>query len=140
MAAIMLHDPNDTATRDQVKSLLDKLAADPADGIVRVFNHEELAKLGGFPEASFLVTLKVGYVTGPGLTGPFVTELSGQLGTHGFDPLAVPEMHSSFFVMGKGIAAGKDLGQIDMRQIAPTIAHLLHASLPSAKQPALTLQ
>ena len=140
MAAIMLHDPNDTATRDQVKTLLTKLAADPANGIVRVLDHDALGKLGGFPDASFLVTLKVGYVTGPALTGPFVTELAGQLGTHGFDPIAVPEMHSSFFVMGKGIAAGKDLGQIDMRQIAPTIAHLLHVSLPTATQPVLSLK
>ena len=31
-------------------------------------------------------------------------------------------MRASFFLRGKGIAAGRDLGVIDMRQIAPTLA------------------
>jgi hypothetical protein len=48
-------------------------------------------------------------------------------------------MRSSFFLMGKGIAKAKDLGQIDMRAIAPTIARLLGASLPDAEAPALAV-
>jgi hypothetical protein len=46
-------------------------------------------------------------------------------------------MRSSFFVIGKGIAMGKDLGIVDMRQIAPTLAHILGVTLNTASQPAL---
>ena len=34
----------------------------------------------------------------------------------------------------KGVAHGKDLGVIDMRQIAPTLAHILGVALPTAQQ------
>jgi len=60
-------------------------------------------------------------------------------GTHGYLP-SYPEMRASFFIMGKGIAKGRDLGVIDMRQIAPTVANILGVSLPSAKQAPLSVQ
>jgi hypothetical protein len=46
-------------------------------------------------------------------------------------------MHSSLFILGRGIARGRDLGTIDMRQIAPTVAAILGVNLPQAKQPKL---
>jgi len=44
-------------------------------------------------------------------------------------------MRSSFFVLGEGVAHGRNLGTIDMGQIAPTVAGILGVSLPTAKQP-----
>ena len=49
-------------------------------------------------------------------------------------------MHASLFLMGQGIAAHRDLGLVDMRRIAPTLARLLGVSLPSADQPSLPVQ
>jgi hypothetical protein len=46
-------------------------------------------------------------------------------------------MHSSFFIVGLGIESGRDLGIIDMRRIAPTLARILGVKLPSAAQPPL---
>jgi hypothetical protein len=40
-------------------------------------------------------------------------------------------MHASLFMAGPGIARHRDLGQIDMRQIAPTVAGLLKLHLPA---------
>jgi hypothetical protein len=139
MAAIMLHDPSDELTRRQVGEMLNKLAADPANGIAQVLDHNELLKRGGFPSAAFLVILKQGYYTGAATSGPLVTPIQGTKGSHGFSP-EFPEMHSSFFAIGQGIAAGRDLGQIDMRQIAPTVAAILHASLPTAKATPLNVK
>jgi hypothetical protein len=48
-------------------------------------------------------------------------------------------MHSSLFILGQGVARGRDLGTIDMRQIAPTVAAILGVNLPSAKQPKLSI-
>jgi len=49
-------------------------------------------------------------------------------------------MRAAFFIAGPGIAPHRDLGLIDMRQIAPTVAQLLGVRLPAAAQPALTVQ
>lgn len=132
MAAIMLHDPGDHETAEQVRALLDKLAADPENGIAEVLDHEQIAKRGGFPDAAFLVVLKQGYYTMPATSGALITPIPGTKGSHGFSP-EFPEMHSSFFAMGEGIAQHRDLGQIDMRQIAPTVAGILHVQMPTAK-------
>jgi predicted AlkP superfamily pyrophosphatase or phosphodiesterase len=142
MAAILLHDPADTATRDQVKALLDKLAADPNNGIEAILDHDQVAKLGGFPDAAFVVTLKPGYVPGPATTGPLVIALGADSplkGTHGYNPATTPQMRASFFITGRGVARGKDLGLIDMRQIAPTVAQILGVSLSTALQTGLSI-
>jgi predicted AlkP superfamily pyrophosphatase or phosphodiesterase len=132
MAAIMLHDPANTQVREQVRGILDKIAADPANGVDRILGPEEIRKYGGFPDAAFVVVMKIGYLTGGGLSGAMVTD-SPEKGAHGFMP-DFPDMHASFFLMGSGLAHGKDLGTIDMRRIAPTIAGIIGASLPTAKE------
>ena len=40
---------------------------------------------------------------------------------------------ASLFMMGRGVVAGRNLGVVDMRQIAPTIAVILDVNLPTAK-------
>jgi len=135
---VILHDPADAATRDKVQALLNTLAADPADGIEAVLDHQQTIALGGFPNAAFLISLKVGYCNGGALTGALVTA-SPQKGAHGYNIATTPAMRSSFFIFGRGITAGKNLDLIDMRQIAPTLAGILGVPLPSAKQAALPI-
>ena len=137
MAAIMLHDPANVQVREQVKGILDKMAADPANGIDRILDPEEIKKYGGFPDAAFLVVMKIGYLTGGGLSGAMVTD-APEKGAHGFMP-DLPDMHASFFLMGSGVARGRNLGTMDMRRIAPTIAGILGASLPTAKEAPLAV-
>ena len=57
-------------------------------------------------------------------------------GTHGELP-DVPDLRAAFFVVGPGVPAGKDLGLIDMRDIAPSLAKPAGLSLPSADGKAL---
>lgn len=132
MAAVMLHDPGDQATEEQVKAMLDKLAADPDSGIAQVLDRTEIKKRGAFPDAAFLVVFKPGYYAGPALSGKLVTPIPGSRGSHGFSP-EYPEMRASFFALGAGIARDRDLGLVDMRQIAPTVAGILRVSMPTAK-------
>ncbi len=119
-AAIVLKDTQDKATLGEVQALLAKLAADPANGIDRVLEAEELRKRGGYPNASFFVSLKPGWRTGATLTGPVVAKVKPG-GTHGELP-DVPELRAAFFVVGPEIPAGRDLGLMDMRDVAPTLA------------------
>ena len=132
MAAIMLHDPNDHATEQQVHDMLVKLAADPGNGISEVYDRDDLHKRGAFPDAAFLVVFKPGYYAGSALSGSLITPIAGTRGSHGFSP-EFPEMRASFFAVGAGIAHHRDLGVVDMRQIAPTIAKMLHITMPTAK-------
>jgi len=130
-AAIVLKDPQDQATSKEVAELLAKLAADPANGIDRVLDADELHKRGGYPNGSFFVGMKPGWRTGSSLNGQ-VLSATKPGGTHGQLP-DVPELRASFFFVGPGMPAGKDLGVIDMRDIAPTLAKEAGLSLPSAE-------
>jgi hypothetical protein len=42
-------------------------------------------------------------------------------------------MRSSFFIAGPGVPAGKSLGEVDMRDIAPTLAAILGVRMPRAE-------
>ena len=139
MAAIELHDPNDHATEQQVRALLTKLAAEPENGIVAILERDAIKKAGGFPDAAFLVVFKPGYVPGAATSGSLVTVIQGSRGSHGFSP-EFPEMRASFFITGAGIAHQRDLGVIDMRQIAPTVAKILKLNMPTAKAAPLNVQ
>jgi predicted AlkP superfamily pyrophosphatase or phosphodiesterase len=136
-AAVMLADPSDQTVRARVKALLDKLASDPANGIERIWSPEEVQHGGGFPQAAYLIALRIGYETAYSLSLPLITKPSN-LGMHGYVPERT-EMRSSFFIVGPHIAKGRAMGEIDMRQIAPTIADILHIRLAGAELAAMTL-
>jgi hypothetical protein len=85
-----------------------------------------------------MVDFKPGFSVGRKYTGSLTTPAPGT-GAHGYLPDQEPQVRSSFFVMETHIAKHKNLGIIDMRQIAPTVASLLHGSLPAAKQPILAI-
>jgi len=129
-AAIVLKDPKDAATLAHVRELLSRLAADQANGIDRVLEADELHRRGGYPPASFLVSLKPGWRTGSTLDGPLLSKVKVG-GTHGELP-DLPDLRASFFLIGPGVPAGRSLGLMDMRDAAPTLAHLAGLSLPSA--------
>lgn len=134
-AAIVLKDTADVATRARVEQLLHTLAADSANGIARVLDAAELRRRGGFPGASFLVDLRDGYTFGWKPRGALVEEASAG-GMHGYLP-DHPSMRATFIIAGPGVPRGRDLGVVDQRAIAPTLARMLGVELPKAEVPAL---
>ena len=130
-AAIVLKDPADAATLTVVRGLLDTVALDPANGVDRVLDADALHKRGGFPPASFLVGLKPGWQMGSGVSGSVLSK-RGPGGAHGHLP-DLPDLRASFFLVGPGVPAGRALGIIDMRDVAPTLARRLGVALPSAE-------
>jgi predicted AlkP superfamily pyrophosphatase or phosphodiesterase len=127
-AAVVLKDPKDQAVKAKVKALLDRLTADPANGINRVIDAEEIARMGGTGMASYWVDFKIGYAMGGGMTH---ISPATEKGTHGWFP-DHPEMRASFFASGPGVPRKGAIGEIDQRDIAPTVAAMLHVDLPSA--------
>jgi predicted AlkP superfamily pyrophosphatase or phosphodiesterase len=131
-AAILV---KNAADRTKVEAALRKVAADPANGVERVMDRREIAAMGGLPAAEFWVDLKSNFVMGGATTGPLVAEVSKR-GTHGFAPTH-PELQASFLVVAPDVRKGVDLGPIDMRSFAPTIAKLLGVEFPGADLPPL---
>ena len=137
-AGIMLREPGDDEARKKAADVLNRLASDASSGVAKVTERAAARALGGFPDAAFVVALRSGFRLGSKLQGP-VTAAVRPGGTHGYAP-DVPEMNSSFFIAGPGIAARRNLVQIDMRDIAPTLATLLGIPLPSAEGRTLVLR
>ncbi len=138
-SSVVLKDPNDTETRAKVQQILATLAADSANGIDSVLSGAEALSAGGLPQAAFVVDCRSGFAMGQGLKGDVLTSNGKTTGTHGYLNHH-PEMSSAFFVIGPGISAGKNLGKIDIRSIAPTLANELHLQIPGATQPMLPIR
>jgi predicted AlkP superfamily pyrophosphatase or phosphodiesterase len=130
-SGVMLREAGDNEARARAREVLKKLALDPDAGVDRVVEGDETRSLGGFPDAAFIVGLKPGYKSGGAFQGA-APRIGRAGGTHGYLP-GHRDMEASFFIAGAGVAAGRDLGRIDMRDIAPTLAGLLGVALPSAE-------
>jgi predicted AlkP superfamily pyrophosphatase or phosphodiesterase len=138
-AAIMLNNAGDRAVATKVEQLLRRLAADPANGIAAILDPAQIAGMGGTAGPAFVVDFRPGYAAGGALTGPVVRDRKTTGGAHGYAPTH-PELLASFIVAGPGIAAGKNLGEIDMRAIAPTLARLMGVPFPTADLPPLDVR
>jgi len=139
MAAIMLHEAADERTEAQVRELLKTLQSDAGNGIAQILERDAIKQRGAFPGAAFLVLMKPGFYVIGDATTPLLSDVHGTPGSHGFSP-EFAEMRASLFVGGTGIARHRDLGIIDMRRIAPTVAQLLNVRLPSASQAPLAIR
>ncbi|MEL1264621.1 ectonucleotide pyrophosphatase/phosphodiesterase [Pseudoxanthomonas putridarboris] len=128
-AAVVLRDPADQAVRQQVQTLLAQLAGDPANGIDRILDAQDIVRLGG-AQADHLVLFKPGFQIGRDPAAPMLAD-SSYRGMHGYSPES-REMDAVFVVTGPGIPR-RDLGGIDMRDIAPTLARLMRVELPQAE-------
>jgi len=139
-AAIMLIRPDDAALAARVKTLVEKLAADPANGIAQIADRQDIARMGGNPQTAFYVNLQPGTVTDifRGATAP-VSGPAPVKGMHGYFP-GPANLQSTFLIMGRGVQPGKKLGQIDMRGIASTLAKIMGFALPDAEVRAIDVK
>ncbi len=137
--AVVLARPDDVELRAKVRLLLDKLRREPDGFIASVIESDAIVAAGGNPQAQFYVDLKPGFLAG-GFDGAAagVTRPAKYRGMHGYFPASLA-MRSTFLISGPGITAGLDLGEIDMRSIAPTLAKVLNVALDGAERPALRL-
>lgn len=130
-AAVMLKDPSDAALRRRLAAVLEPLASRADSPIERILDTAQARELGGFPEAAFVVAAKpdvsISDVMEDPLEGPTLP-----VGEHGHLP-EHHEMDASLFIVGPGVPRGRDLGRVDLRDVAPTLAGLLGILLPQAE-------
>ncbi|MBS1801368.1 MAG: alkaline phosphatase family protein [Acidobacteria bacterium] len=132
-AAIIVRDPGNTKITEKVISVIMAAAKDPSYGIARVLTHNEVVARGGIPSALLMLDPAPGWRFAMGTKA--VTAEAPRTGAHGQLP-DHKELRSSFFLVGPKIHR-RNLGVIDMRQIAPTVAQILGVKLPAAQSPAL---
>lgn len=129
-AAIRLASPGDEALVIKVRDVLGRMAADPAYHIVAILDRSAIARAGGATDASFFVAMQPGYETGRDPAAP-IAKPAVYKGMHGYVP-GDAEMRSTLIVTGPAIVH-RDLGIVDMRAIAPSIARTLGVALPDAE-------
>jgi predicted AlkP superfamily pyrophosphatase or phosphodiesterase len=129
-SAVIINPAAPAGTREKVAAVLGAAAKDLALGIARVLSAEQVKTLGGC-DAAFFLDWKPGFNVGGNLSGALVTN-SERRGTHGLPPDR-PEMKSAFLIAGPGVARGSKLPEIDMRDIAPTLASILGVKLSQAE-------
>ncbi|MFN7983277.1 MAG: ectonucleotide pyrophosphatase/phosphodiesterase [Vicinamibacterales bacterium] len=130
-AAIVISQPASAETQARVRRVIQTIVDDPSAPVARVIEGDEIRASGGFPGTMLVVGLKPGFRTGVALSGSLVTPVASPGGTHGFLP-DTSEMNASFFVAGDGVPVGRNLGPIDMRDVAPTLATKLGVTLTRA--------
>lgn len=139
-AMVVLQDPGDRALQGEVAAFLRKLARRPEAGIAAILSAEDLRNGGLSDQARFVIALKPGYRMGNAMKGAFNQAYAG--GSHGAYATASTrkDMHSALILVGEGIAANKNLGLIDIRRIAPTLAGFLNVRLAAARGERLRLE
>jgi predicted AlkP superfamily pyrophosphatase or phosphodiesterase len=128
--AVMGREGRAEPTASRVRSLFHDLASDPASHIGAVLDGERVEREGGFPGAIVVLQAARGATFSERYDEPMVAP-SVSLGMHGWGP-DMPEMGCSFFLWGDGVRPGP-LGDVDMIDVAPTIASLLGLTLPTAE-------
>ncbi len=130
-SAIMLARPDDAALKARSKPCWRNSPPIPIAACRASPTRAEIARLGG-GRGQLLGGLQDWLSAQRRAGGPLVVDGASVRGSHGYFPEHA-EMHSTFLIEGPGIPAGKNLGEIDMRDIAPTVARVLNVSLPSAQ-------
>ena len=130
-AAIVLKDPKDLTTLGEVRELLTETTGRPDKRNRSRARRGRVATAWRISDRDIFRWPEAGLAHRISLTGPVISKVKPG-GTHGELP-DVPELHAAFFFAGPGVPAGKNLGLIDMRDIAPTLAKEAGLSLPGAE-------
>jgi predicted AlkP superfamily pyrophosphatase or phosphodiesterase len=126
---LYLKDPTDQQTLSQVKALLNGLP-DSAKAYFRIVDRAEIDKIGGNPEVAMALSGENGAAFGNDVNGEAIRP--GKGGTHGYFPLDFHGIRTGFIAVGPDIKKGGVITQMNLRDIAPTVAKLLGFPFPSA--------
>ena len=135
---VLLNKRDDETMRNRVAAIVRDIAADPANGVLTVWNEDDLRKMGAEPRASFGVDMKEGFYTANG--HDVLVKKTSDRGGHGFAP-SRPDLYASLVMAGPDVGRRGNLGVIRMTQIGPTIASWFdvalspHADVPLALPP-----
>jgi predicted AlkP superfamily pyrophosphatase or phosphodiesterase len=120
---LVARDSSDTASIRKSIELMKQLAADPANGIVKLYTPEELKAMHSNPNAFLALEAARGFAFGSNLEGPIVTPMSPG-GKHGYNP-DIPELRPAMILSGAGVYPCHLREGVRIVDVGPTVAALL---------------
>lgn len=118
---------NDHEAEKLALNILKEAMSDESYGIERIYTRTELEHYPAAPFTGYMLEAKKGYCFEDTPDGPVVTDLEEQsikYATHGYLP-DKPEYQCNMVISGDCIKDQYQLGEIQMVDIAPTIANIL---------------
>lgn len=106
-----------------VEALFREIHKSPDSPIWRIFNRQEISRVGALPQAALMLDAAPGFCFGNAAKGS-VTSKSKQNTASGYSPQR-SEMRPVFIAFGKGIKPKGNLGFIRLLDVAPTVARIL---------------
>jgi predicted AlkP superfamily pyrophosphatase or phosphodiesterase len=107
--------------------LLETVAKDASYGIEKVYTEKDLMYFHVAPSVKYMLEAKKGYCFEDGLEEPVITDLMEKgirYATHGYSP-DKPNYRCNLIISGDCIKNEYQIGDIDMVDIAPTMAKIL---------------
>lgn len=132
MSEVRLKDETDKNAAAALETVMKKLSDAPDSGILEVLDREGAVKRGGFPLASYVLVSDKGYEIRDNVQGPYCTEKLHQKAQHGYSE-EFEEMRASFMLEGAGIKKGHELPEMNLIDVAPTLAAIMGFKLPDAE-------
>jgi predicted AlkP superfamily pyrophosphatase or phosphodiesterase len=129
--ALVAKDPSDATAITEATAFFEQVAAEPRFGIAQLYSGDEARQAGGFPGAFLVGEAADDFLMGSASSGPLVTP-SGSKGAHGYHP-SRPDQLASLLLSGKGIAKARRDETARLIDVAPTVAHLLGFTMPTAR-------
>ncbi len=123
----------DDAAREQAIAVLATAAAAGTWGIERVITGDDLAALRVGSGIAAAIEAKTGVTLEEAFDEPAMAEIApagGKYANHGYS-LDKPNYTCLFFAAGPGVTERRDLGSLQMVDIAPTMAKILRIPFPS---------
>ncbi len=125
---LYLKDKNDDAILTAVQSVLAQ-RSDEEKKLFRVIDRQEMGRIGGNPEVAFaLNAIGTAYFDN---NSNGVSVQPGKGGGHGYFP-DEQQIQTGFVAAGPGIRKGSIVREMNVRDIAPLVAYMLHLPLTTA--------
>lgn len=118
---------NDEEVECKVKELFRKFINEKKYGIEKIYSKYELEELNGDTSFSFAIEAKNSYAFKEEITNYEIKnqdESGEKYATHGYSPLK-DGFKNVFMIAGKGIKKNNNIGEMNIVDIAPTIATIL---------------
>lgn len=130
---IRLRDKENQEIKSKVEAVLKELLEDENSGISEVITGEEAKETRrGFPEADYVIISKPGYEVREDTLGEYLDSNTAQKAQHGYCE-NLKDMRASFYIEGINIEKNRDIEELRLVDIAPTLAKIMGFEIPTCE-------
>ena len=130
---IRLKDKENKEVRAKVEGILNELLNDENSGISEVITGKEAKEIRrGFPDANYVIISKPGYEVREDTVGEYLDSNTSQKAQHGYCE-NLKDMRASFYIEGVNIEKNKDVEELRLVDVAPTLANIMGFEIPTAE-------